>query len=73
VNDLDLLREGAGQHMSFGSGSHYCLGSSLAKLEAQVAIGSFVRRFPDARVDGDVVWNGRINLRGLEHLPVALA
>ena len=73
ANDLDLLREGAGQHMSFGSGSHYCLGSSLAKLEAQVAIGSFVRRFPDARVDGDVVWNGRINLRGLEHLPVAVA
>lgn len=73
ANDLDLLREGAGQHMSFGSGSHYCLGSSLAKLEAQVAICSFVRRFPDARVDGDVVWNGRINLRGLEHLPVAVA
>ena len=73
ANDLDLLREGAGQHMSFGSGSHYCLGSSLAKLEAQVAIGSFARRFPDARVDGDVVWNGRINLRGLEHLPVAVA
>jgi cytochrome P450 len=73
ANELDLLREGAGQHMSFGSGSHYCLGSSLAKLEAQVAIGSFVRRFPDARVDGDVVWNGRINLRGLEHLPVTVA
>jgi cytochrome P450 len=73
ANDLDLRREGAGQHMSFGSGSHYCLGSSLAKLEAQVAIGSFVRRFPDARVDGDVVWNGRINLRGLEHLPVVVA
>ena len=33
--------------MSFGNGCHYCLGSSLARLEAQVAIGSFVRRFPD--------------------------
>ncbi len=58
--------------MSFGSGIHYCLGASLARLEAQVAIGTFVRRFPNARVDGEPVWNGRINLRGLEHLPVAV-
>jgi cytochrome P450 len=70
ADDLDLRREGAGQHLSFGSGSHYCLGASLAKLESSIAIASFLRRFPDARVDGDVEWNGRINLRGLEHLPV---
>ena len=70
ADDLDLRREGAGQHLSFGSGAHFCLGSSLAKLEAQIAIGSFVRRFPNARVDGDVSWNGRINLRGLDRLPV---
>ena len=72
ADELDLLREGAGQHMAFGGGAHYCLGASLAKLEAQVAIGSFVRRFPNARVDGDVVWNGRINLRGLEHFPITV-
>ncbi|MDX2378465.1 MAG: cytochrome P450 [Acidimicrobiia bacterium] len=72
ADELDLLRDDAGQHMAFGGGVHYCLGASLAKLEAQVAIGSFVRRFPGARVDGDVEWNGRINLRGLEHLPVAV-
>jgi cytochrome P450 len=70
AGDLDLRRAGAAQHMAFGSGIHYCLGASLAKLEAQVAIGTFVRRFPSARVEGEPVWNGRINLRGLEHLPV---
>ena len=69
---LDVRREGAAQHVSFGSGSHYCLGASLAKLEAQAAIGRFIRRFPDATVAGEPVWNGRINLRGLEHLPVSL-
>lgn len=73
ADDLDLRREGAGQHLSFGSGSHFCLGASLAKLEAQEAIGRFVRRFPDARLADEVRWNGRINLRGLEHLPVAVA
>jgi len=72
ADELDLRREGAGQHLSFGSGSHFCLGSSLAKLEAQIAIGSFVRRFPDARLADDVSWNGRINLRGLDHLPVVV-
>ena len=72
ANDLDIRRTGTAQHLSFGSGAHYCLGSSLARLEAQVAIGSFVRRFPHARVVGEPRWNGRINLRGLEGLDVAV-
>lgn len=72
ADELDLRREGAGQHLSFGSGAHYCLGASLAKLEASIAIGSFLRRFPAAAVSGDVEWNGRINLRGLEHLPISV-
>ena len=67
---LDLRRADAGQHLAFGSGIHYCLGASLAKLEGQVAIGTFVRRFPDAEVVGEPRWNGRINLRGLEELRV---
>ncbi|MDH4169834.1 MAG: cytochrome P450 [Acidimicrobiia bacterium] len=70
---LQLDREGAGQHVSFGSGAHYCLGASLAKLEGQLAIGSFIRRFPDATVVGEPEWNGRINLRGLETLIVDVA
>ena len=69
---LDLHRANAGQHVSFGSGVHYCLGASLAKLEAEVAIGSFVRRFGQVDIVGAPVWNGRINLRGLESLIVDL-
>ena len=30
------------------------------------------RRFPGLALDGDVTWNGRINLRGPAHLPVSL-
>lgn len=70
ANDLDLGREGAGQHLAFGSGSHYCLGASLAKLEAEVALQSFITRFPNATIDGVPAWNGRLNLRGLESLPL---
>jgi cytochrome P450 len=70
ANELDIRRADAAQHLSFGSGIHYCLGASLAKLEGQVAIGGFVRRFPKARIIGDPVWNGRMNLRGLDRLAV---
>ena len=69
---LDVRRANPGQHLSFGSGSHYCLGASLAKLETQAAVGRFLRRYPDARVEGEPVWNGRINLRGLERLAVSV-
>ena len=72
ADDLDVSRADAGQHVSFGGGSHYCLGASLAKLEAQIAIGRFVRRFPNASLDGDIEWNGRINLRGLERFPLTV-
>lgn len=70
AGQLDVRRADAGQHVSFGSGIHYCLGSSLAKLEGQVAIGRFLRRFPNATISAPPVWNGRINLRGLDELTV---
>jgi cytochrome P450 len=67
---LDVGRETAGQHVSFGSGIHFCLGAALARLEGEVAVGSLIRRFPDLDLAGDPVPNGRITLRGLDHLPV---
>lgn len=42
---VDIRRGGHG--LAFGHGINYCLGSYLAKLEGEVAIGSLVRRFPD--------------------------
>ena len=67
-----LDREGAHGHVSFGGGAHYCLGAALARLEGQIALGSLVRRFPDIEPAADPVWNGRINLRGLDRLPLTL-
>ncbi len=74
VDDLDLGRANAGQHVSFGGGVHHCLGSSLARTEGQIALGTLVRRFPSLELATDEpVWNGRIVLRGLDSLPVKLA
>ena len=71
ADELDLARANAGQHVSFGSGTHFCLGAALARLEGQVAVGRLIRRFPDlALADPGPTWNGRMNLRGLERLPV---
>jgi len=72
VDELDLGRPGANQHLSFGGGVHYCLGAALARLEAAVALTALVRRFPDLALAGQPQWNGRLNLRGLDHLPVRL-
>jgi cytochrome P450 len=69
---VDIAREGAHGHLAFGGGAHYCLGAALARLEGQASIGALVRRFPDLDLAGDPVWNGRINLRGLDRLPLTL-
>jgi cytochrome P450 len=70
--ELRLGRENARQHVSFGAGPHHCLGASLARLEASIALARLTARFPQLALDGQVTWNGRINLRGPAHLPVSL-
>jgi cytochrome P450 len=73
--DADVLRldrDTARSHVSFGAGVHHCLGASLARLEGRLAIGRLVERFPDLSLAGDVAWNGRINLRGPETLPLSV-
>ncbi|MFH8382513.1 cytochrome P450 [Kitasatospora sp. NPDC018058] len=51
-DELDLDR-GAPTHMAFGYGQHHCLGSHLARMELQVAIGTLLRRFPRLRLAVD--------------------
>jgi cytochrome P450 len=54
--------------LAFAAGIHYCLGSNLAKLEAEVAVGSLVRRFPNMRSTGDITWRDRLTIRGVDRL-----
>lgn len=72
ADELDLARRDVANHLAFGGGHHYCLGAALARLEGRVAIGSLVRRFPGLDLAGEPVWNGRLNLRGLDRLPLAI-
>lgn len=60
--------------LSFGSGIHYCLGASLARLEGQVVLASLLDRFETwTPLEDDPPWKDRLTLRGLARLPVALS
>ncbi|GAA0558837.1 cytochrome P450 [Paractinoplanes ferrugineus] len=62
-------------HMAFGHGIHYCLGAPLARLEASVAFGRLLARFPDLRLasDEEPGWRPGLLMRGLRGLPVLTA
>jgi cytochrome P450 len=58
------IRRAPNRHLAFGFGIHQCAGLSLARLEARIAIGRFVERFPGYRVEGEPVRGGRARFRG---------
>jgi hypothetical protein len=67
---LDVARED-NRHLSFGFGTHFCLGASLARLEAEIAFRALLERFPKLELASDtVVYRPNPFLRGLEALPV---
>jgi cytochrome P450 len=69
---FDITRANADQHLSFSAGAHYCLGASLARLEARVALEALYSRFPSLEVAGTPERRGTMVLHGFEHLPVRL-
>jgi cytochrome P450 len=38
------------EHLGFLTGIHYCFGAPLARIEAQIALREFVRRFEAPRL-----------------------
>lgn len=69
---LQIGRTNAQRHLGFSSGVHYCLGASLAKLEASVAISRLIRRFPKLELAGEPHWRDRITIRGVDRLELSL-
>jgi cytochrome P450 len=72
---LDLSRDTSG-HLAFGHGVHYCLGAPLARMEAEVALGALLARFPRISLavpPEELRWRPVSLMNGLESLPVRLA
>lgn len=70
---FDIERRRA-PHLSFGGGSHICLGAPLARLESQIAVLKFLERYPDFRLaapDAPPKWRPTPFFHGLEELQVA--
>ena len=71
-NRFDLDRPTQG-HLAFGLGNHFCLGASLARLEAQIGLETILTRYPDWRITapGRVERHGSFLVRGPVELPLA--
>jgi cytochrome P450 len=69
---LDIMRRDV-RPMSFGGGIHYCVGVQLARIEAEIAIATLLRRLPNLRLDNveHPDWRQTFVLRGLNKLPAS--
>jgi cytochrome P450 len=69
---LDIGRK-PNPHLAFGDGVHYCVGSHLAKMEAEIAFGCLLRRLPKLSLAcpvNELRWRATPIVRGLQSLPV---
>jgi cytochrome P450 len=66
---FDIRREPR-QHLTFSVGTHYCLGSALARLEGRIALEEILKRFPDWDVDlTEAKLSPTSTVRGWESMP----
>ena len=71
-DEYDLARD-CSRMLSFGQGTHFCLGASLARLEGAVSMEEWWKRFPDYRVEADGIERVHsVNVRGFARLPVSV-
>ena len=71
--DPDVFDPGrnAQGHLAFGLGNHFCLGASLARLEARIAVELLLERLPDWRIDAPfIARHGSFLIRGPRELPL---
>jgi cytochrome P450 len=67
---FDITRH-PNQHVAFGSGTHHCLGATLARVEGQEVFKALAERFPNLRpTDEKLEYHPSITFRSLKSLPV---
>ena len=57
-------------HVAFGSGIHFCLGSALARLEVRSVLGPLLARTRALRSGGEPRYLSTITVRGPVYLPI---
>jgi cytochrome P450 len=69
------VRRPSKEHMSFGYGIYRCIGMSLGRLEAEIAVPAVFERFPDLALavpPEEVKPQGTFIMNGRSELPVYL-
>jgi cytochrome P450 len=69
---IDLHRDNASRHLSFGLGIHFCIGAPLARLEAKIVLEELSSRLPGLRLAADQRFDYSANstFRGPSHVLV---
>jgi cytochrome P450 len=68
---LDIQRKD-NRHVAFGFAAHFCFGAPLARIEAQIAFATLLRRLPDLKLNPEpIVWRENLGLRGLTALSIS--
>ena len=65
---FDIKRK-PNRHLAFAGGPHVCIGLTLARMEGRIAIGRFLKRYPDYRLKPGRASGGRIRFHGYKSLP----
>ena len=69
---LDVTRHRADAPLSFGYGTHYCIGASLARLEGDVVYSEMLRRYPRMELAAEPTRQDTFWARGFSEIPVVL-
>ncbi|WP_084533636.1 cytochrome P450 [Nocardia fusca] len=66
---FDIHRESK-PHLAFSVGTHFCMGSALARLEGRIALEEILKRFPEWEADAsDAKLSPTSTVRGWESMP----
>lgn len=66
---FDIRRDNASDHLTFGYGSHQCMGKNLARMELQIFLEEFTKRLPHMRLSAQrFTYLPNTSFRGPEHL-----
>jgi cytochrome P450/ferredoxin-NADP reductase len=66
---VDIRRDNASDHLTFGYGAHQCMGKNLARMEMQIMLEEFTKRLPHMRLsEQKFTYVPNTSFRGPEHL-----